>query len=225
LFILKYLPGRPKSPCYSMWDCWYLWIVLLNVPHFVAHILESSQRVRRDSARETRPPSSINQFHYHWSIEHNQTLLLALVAERYSRRRRCYFQNTRTTISLSMDSSTILPSPYNTIPSPTTLLNSPYTPSPLIRVVSPVSISPTTIGHDEGPAKKKQKRNKPTLSCEECVERKTKVSFQQSASAVFGSARKDVQFQFVSVADLSIPVVRALCTPPNHRIDPSTEYG
>jgi hypothetical protein len=27
------------------------------------------------------------------------------------------------------------------------------------------------------PAKKKQKRNKPTLSCEECVERKTKVSF------------------------------------------------
>lgn len=28
----------------------------------------------------------------------------------------------------------------------------------------------------EGPARKKQKRNKPTLSCEECVERKTKVS-------------------------------------------------
>ena len=26
------------------------------------------------------------------------------------------------------------------------------------------------------PPKKKQKRNKPTLSCEECVERKTKVS-------------------------------------------------
>jgi hypothetical protein len=26
------------------------------------------------------------------------------------------------------------------------------------------------------PARKKQKRNKPTLSCEECVERKTKVS-------------------------------------------------
>lgn len=26
------------------------------------------------------------------------------------------------------------------------------------------------------PAKKKQKRNKPTLSCEDCVERKTKVS-------------------------------------------------
>lgn len=25
------------------------------------------------------------------------------------------------------------------------------------------------------PSKKKQKRNKPTLSCEECVERKTKV--------------------------------------------------
>ena len=28
----------------------------------------------------------------------------------------------------------------------------------------------------EQPARKKQKRNKPTLSCEECVERKTKVS-------------------------------------------------
>jgi hypothetical protein len=28
----------------------------------------------------------------------------------------------------------------------------------------------------EAPPKKKQKRNKPTLSCEECVERKTKVS-------------------------------------------------
>jgi hypothetical protein len=27
------------------------------------------------------------------------------------------------------------------------------------------------------PPKKKQKRNKPTLSCEECVERKTKVSY------------------------------------------------
>jgi hypothetical protein len=31
---------------------------------------------------------------------------------------------------------------------------------------------------DDGPPqKKKQKRNKPTLSCVECVERKTKVSF------------------------------------------------
>jgi hypothetical protein len=28
----------------------------------------------------------------------------------------------------------------------------------------------------ELPTRKKQKRNKPTLSCEECVERKTKVS-------------------------------------------------
>jgi hypothetical protein len=29
---------------------------------------------------------------------------------------------------------------------------------------------------EELPNRKKQKRNKPTLSCEECVERKTKVS-------------------------------------------------
>lgn len=40
--------------------------------------------------------------------------------------------------------------------------------------VSPhVKIEETLPGQ---PAKKKQKRNKPTLSCEECVERKTKVS-------------------------------------------------
>jgi len=41
--------------------------------------------------------------------------------------------------------------------------------------------SPTHLKHEDGSpgletAKKKQKRNKPTLSCEECVERKTKVS-------------------------------------------------
>ena len=29
---------------------------------------------------------------------------------------------------------------------------------------------------DDAPPKKKQKRNKPTLSCSECVDRKTKVS-------------------------------------------------
>jgi hypothetical protein len=31
-------------------------------------------------------------------------------------------------------------------------------------------------GENGAPVRKKQKRNKPTLSCEECVERKTKVS-------------------------------------------------
>jgi len=34
----------------------------------------------------------------------------------------------------------------------------------------------TEVGSLPVPPKKKQKRNKPTLSCEECVERKTKVS-------------------------------------------------
>lgn len=34
----------------------------------------------------------------------------------------------------------------------------------------------TMESHESGPSKKKQKRNKPTLSCHECVERKTKVS-------------------------------------------------
>merc|ERR1712093_713513 len=42
------------------------------------------------------------------------------------------------------------------------------------------SFAGTPIKHEEGsfaePPRKKQKRNKPTLSCEECVERKTKVS-------------------------------------------------
>jgi hypothetical protein len=45
----------------------------------------------------------------------------------------------------------------------------------------------TSVKTDDGnlqePPKKKQKRNKPTLSCEECVERKTKVS------KMFSSAR------------------------------------
>lgn len=43
--------------------------------------------------------------------------------------------------------------------------------------------SPTVDG--EEPAKKKQKRNKPTLSCHECVERKTKVSQQLMPIASF----------------------------------------
>jgi hypothetical protein len=34
----------------------------------------------------------------------------------------------------------------------------------------------TETGNSSGASRKKQKRNKPTLSCAECVERKTKVS-------------------------------------------------
>jgi hypothetical protein len=36
-----------------------------------------------------------------------------------------------------------------------------------------------TEGSTTDPPRKKQKRNKPTLSCEECVERKTKVGLVQ----------------------------------------------
>lgn len=45
----------------------------------------------------------------------------------------------------------------------------------------PSSTSPAapSAAHGHAPARKKQKRNKPTLSCEECVERKTKVSPRQ----------------------------------------------
>ncbi len=38
---------------------------------------------------------------------------------------------------------------------------------------SPIKLENGTFSE---PPRKKQKRNKPTLSCEECVERKTKVS-------------------------------------------------
>lgn len=39
---------------------------------------------------------------------------------------------------------------------------------------APTESEPQTTGQ-QPPTKKKQKRNKPTLSCAECVERKTKV--------------------------------------------------
>ncbi|KAF4635881.1 hypothetical protein G7Y89_g2207 [Cudoniella acicularis] len=73
----------------------------------------------------------------------------------------------------------------------------PYTPaSPVCTAISPTATestfagSPTNVKAEDGssePPKKKQKRNKPTLSCEECVERKTKVripihSYEQSLS-------------------------------------------
>jgi hypothetical protein len=41
-----------------------------------------------------------------------------------------------------------------------------------------------SIAATEEPAKKKQRRNKPTLSCQECVERKTKVSLTRYQSAI-----------------------------------------
>jgi hypothetical protein len=44
-------------------------------------------------------------------------------------------------------------------------------------VLSPEVANPDLVRDDSlAPQRKKQKRNKPTLSCEECVERKTKVS-------------------------------------------------
>jgi hypothetical protein len=54
----------------------------------------------------------------------------------------------------------------------------------LYTAISPVPTEATSsespVKHEDGslqePPKKKQKRNKPTLSCQECVERKTKVS-------------------------------------------------
>ena len=52
--------------------------------------------------------------------------------------------------------------------------------------VTPVTTSKRNGTHLEEPPRKKQKRNKPTLSCEECVERKTKVgSFSHILSKSF----------------------------------------
>jgi hypothetical protein len=42
-----------------------------------------------------------------------------------------------------------------------------------------------TAAETGAPARKKQKRNKPTLSCEECVERKTKVRFSFSSAFLY----------------------------------------
>jgi hypothetical protein len=51
--------------------------------------------------------------------------------------------------------------------------------SPVATSDSPLNPDATPVklenGYPSEQAKKKQKRNKPTLSCEECVERKTKV--------------------------------------------------
>lgn len=44
--------------------------------------------------------------------------------------------------------------------------------------------------HESGPSKKKQKRNKPTLSCHECVERKTKVSDCACATLTLSQNRR-----------------------------------
>lgn len=55
--------------------------------------------------------------------------------------------------------------------------------------------------HESGPQKKKQKRNKPTLSCHECVERKTKVS---ERATLAGSETDGQPITFVSVPCLSV---------------------
>jgi hypothetical protein len=66
--------------------------------------------------------------------------------------------------------------------------------------------SPTTpIKNEDGstsePQKKKQKRNKPTLSCEECVERKTKVS------ASFYKSSNKFSSELLSSDEGSIPIL------------------
>ena len=70
-----------------------------------------------------------------------------------------------------MDYSGVLPNPY-ALPTATA---GQFTPSPFVKVDSPFTEESPATGNDGEPPKKKQKRNKPTLSCEECVERKTKV--------------------------------------------------
>jgi hypothetical protein len=52
------------------------------------------------------------------------------------------------------------------------------------------SLSPDgSVGNDQR-SRKKQKRNKPTLSCEECVERKTKVRVRLRKSWMLSMSRR-----------------------------------
>ena len=77
------------------------------------------------------------------------------------------------------------PSPNNTISTPTsasTLYTSPEDSTIVIPKTEhdddddEEASSPDSVKNSHRPPKKKQRRNKPTLSCQECVERKTKVS-------------------------------------------------
>ena len=77
------------------------------------------------------------------------------------------------------------PSPNNTISTPTsasTLYTSPEDSTIVIPKTEhdddddEEASSPDSTKNSNRPPKKKQRRNKPTLSCQECVERKTKVS-------------------------------------------------
>ena len=71
------------------------------------------------------------------------------------------------------------------------LLQQDSTPEPSPSRLSPAAGDSVATGSDtqEGstPAKPKQKRNKPTLSCHECVERKTKVRPTANATSFFAT--------------------------------------
>ena len=59
------------------------------------------------------------------------------------------------------------------------------------------------------PARKKQKRNKPTLSCEECVERKTKVSACREHRGRKIATLSDVHDNLGRTRLLRLPAVRS----------------
>lgn len=56
--------------------------------------------------------------------------------------------------------------------------------------------------YEDSTPRKKQKRNKPTLSCEECVERKTKVSGDHGGCSIYIYA----YFLLASATGLGLPV-------------------
>jgi hypothetical protein len=71
-----------------------------------------------------------------------------------------------------------------------------------------------TDGHFQyEPSRKKQKRNKPTLSCEECVERKTKVG--ESALIRQMSTQATIPSSCSNILVLFFPFV---CKPPSHTV-------
>lgn len=62
--------------------------------------------------------------------------------------------------------------------------------------------------HASGPSRKKQKRNKPTLSCHECVERKTKVRTVRAAGLGQPLTRDNCSHPFPFSRPYQVPSTR-----------------
>ena len=68
---------------------------------------------------------------------------------------------------------------------------------------------------DGQPQRKKQKRNKPTLSCEECVERKTKVSGDEFDIRAYMMELWSTDSLTATTVRSRTPIVFSLCETPD----------